>query len=281
MKTTINQYTFSLFFLLPLFLFITFNCKAQFYISEDLDADYYQLRVKHIEDFMNRFNYTQDARGEFLHYTDSLKNQRAGLIFTLFSKPLIQQYFERDSLGNWLAYTTGINIMERFIKQVALDSVPQFLQLDGNNWMAENKCRVKYKGKPDSITLFMSFKYDSSQQLSNWVIDSCAAPFLVIKATNKINLSPVSHNMNFMQIGKASEFNPDDFSALAYNGFKPDNLSVLFYAIKNRILSIEYVEETTFNFWQIPGYYFTVKNIPENSAHSGWLISSIKKNNSL
>lgn len=260
------------------FLIIPLLLNAQFFGSTDLDGDYYQLRVKNIEDFINRFNYTQDARGNTIKYADSLKNDRAKMIFFLFSNEIIYQNYRKDTTTkDTLKFKK--NIISDFINDVSLDTTPVFLKFIDARWVAEAVCAVKYNGKPDSIKLFLSLVYDKRIQGVKWVIDSCVAQCLDISPKDTIGISPVSHNMNFMDIGKASDFYPEKIAGFAFNNYKPDYLSILFFAIKQKILKIDFVKSITFHFEQVPGYSFSVINYNTASAHSGWLISDIKKKN--
>lgn len=250
---------------------------AQVNQQTNLDDDYYQLRVKHVEDFINRFNYAFDARGNKTFYNDTLKDNRAFEILKLFSKPILEKYCEMGDEGQIIYKKGKDNLLENFIQTVALDSVPLMLTFTSNKWMAENNCKVKYKGKVENITLFMGFEYHTQQGTGKWVIDSCQIPFIDISQANKNQLSPVSHNMNFMGLGKTAETNPEEFPGFASINYKPDYLSVLFFLIKSKQLVFENVEKSTFHFRQIPGFYFAVENVKENSAHSGWLITRFEK----
>ncbi|MGV8136010.1 MAG: hypothetical protein AB2L20_12405 [Mangrovibacterium sp.] len=274
-----NRNIFVFFFSIQIILLQNTLATAQVSSPANLDDDYYQLRVKHVEDFINRFNYHYDARGNKTYYNDTLKDQRAFEIIKLFSKSLLERYCETGDEGQIIYKNEEENLLEKFIQTVALDSVPLLLTFTSKDWIAENKCLVKYKGKVDTITLFMGFEFDALQGTGKWAIDSCRIPFIDISPANKVQLSPVSHNMNFMGLGKTVETNPEEFPGFAAKNYRPDYLSILFFLIKSKQLVFEYVEKSIYHFRQIPGYYFAVENVKESSAHSGWLITRLEKTN--
>jgi hypothetical protein len=267
-------------FIVVLFLCIsTIPCIAQHNIDTDLDDIYFQNRVKNIEDFINRFNYRQDAGGNLISYSDSLKFQRKKVILSLFSNELISQYYSIDSLGNIKSKSANDNLVENFLNFVVLDTIPQFLEMINTKWEAEAHCAAKFKGKNTSVLLHLNLVYNEIIHGAKWVIRSCESPCLSIISKDSIVLSPISHNMNFMDIGKAGDLYPDQMISFAFDGFKPDDLSLFFFAVKNKLLKVDYISDLSFHFFQIPGYKFTVKNYILANSHSGWLISGIDKIN--
>ena len=56
----------------------------------NLDSDYFQMKVKSLDDFIGRFNYQQDPEGQPLKYADSLNNKRILLLSSLFDRSLLK-----------------------------------------------------------------------------------------------------------------------------------------------------------------------------------------------
>ena len=259
MKTII----FNSFFVL-LLLSISLSISAQIGFV-DIDSDFYQLRVKNPDEFMQRFNYEQTPRGKTLVYADSLKLERLKYIQRLFHSALLRKA-QKDSL---LAKT-----IISFVK-TTIDST-YLLSYYSDKWNAELLCDVTYKNKKQKIKLFLKTETDSLR--SKWVIDSCSGNLFNIQPKDSLYfIGPANHNLNFMELKKMNKFKNNSISNFKSNHFIQDNVSILFFLIHNKLLSIDNIETITYNFYQIPGYYFKVEKIRDESSNSGWLITDIKK----
>lgn len=249
------------------FYLISFTSFSQILNFTDLNSDFYQLRVKTPEEFIMRFNYEQTPDGKILKYNDSLKKNRFSLIHTLFDTDLLAKAQKNDTLANTIV---------DFIKETVLDST-QFLTYYSKKWYAQVDCKILYKNKHKKLSLFLQTEINNRKE-AKWVIIDCKSDLfsLIAKDSTQI-IGPVNHNLNFMELLKMSKFYPKSVINYKSEGFGVDNLSIFYYLVYNSILKIEDIEEINFHFYQIPGYYFTVKNIQRDSSNSGWLITEIKK----
>lgn len=260
--------------LLIALFFISSVLRSQVSIGTYLDSDYFQQRVKTLDDFMLRFNYEQDPSGETLIYNDSLKNERVSLIKGLFDKDFINFAIYIDSINN---NDSAKNEIIRFVTKVAIDTPYCLLNYYSEKWYAEVNCEILYKGKLDSIFLFLKTEVNENME-SKWVIDSCVASFLdVVPADTNIKIGPVNHNLNFMELSKMSRNYPEYASNFASKDFKQDPVSIFFFLVKNKYLEIKFVKNIIYHFYQIPGYYFKVENIKRTDMNSGWLITDLKR----
>lgn len=245
--------------------------------TEVLDSDYLQLRVKTIEDFINRFNYSQDAHGNFLEYHDSLRNDRVKEILYLFSKKLLKENYKNCILDNMLNDTSKNNVIKTFIDTVTKTKHNKYIDLVDTEWYAEIIYNASYFKKKEPVTLFMSLKYDDEFAGISWFVDSCRASFLKIIPDDTLRVSPVSHNMNFMHVSKLMKYNYRNISSIASKKFRSDILSILFYEIYNKRLILNNIDNVKFHFKQISGFYFVVEELKSEEQHSGWLITKINK----
>ena len=63
--------------------------------------------------------------------------------------------------------------------------------------------------------------------------------------------------------------------------YNPNGLSAFFALIHSGVLQIEYVENLTYCFFNVPGYVFLVNDFNRKGINSGWLISSYKQCNKI
>lgn len=243
--------------------------------SSLLDSPELQMRVKNIDDFINRFNFSRDEKGNLIQYDSSMRLKRERALLWLCSEPLVKRWYVADSASELKPRPGTSNLLAGFVKTAALDSLPRFLSYT-QEWSAEATCSATYNGKPATLQLWMSMTTDTVRQGLQWVIDSVAAPFLSLPAHQTTRLNPVSHNLNFMELGKTCEVNPAAFPSFASADFRYDSRAVLFWLITHRMLKIEFVTHLKFHFRQIPGYHFTVENETAQGAHGGWLITDLK-----
>lgn len=253
-------------FIKLVFVLFTINSYSQISILTDLNSDYYQLRVKTPDEFMQRFNYEQTPRGKTIKYSDSLKQERVKYIQTLFDMDLLEKAQKNDTLKNTII---------DFIKQVAIDST-YFLNYYSKKWYAEVNCSVKYKNKKQNITLFLKPEINK-KQVSKWVIYDCYGEIFNLKPKDSTyKIGPANHNLDFMEILKMNKFYNKSVANLTYNNHKIDRLSIFIFLMYNKELEITNIRNISYHFKQISGYYFVVKDIQRSSSNSGWLITDIK-----
>jgi hypothetical protein len=225
-----------------------------------------QSRIKQLDEFIARFNYQLAATGKPPANrldTEARKKQLA----SLFDVAYIQKM---DSQQRQTAL--------RFINQVAGDTSKFWLlSLADKGLYAQAHCQVQYQGKKHTINLRLTTQQDEKQNL-RWVIVAAQAPFLEVKPTDTTQfLSPVSHELNFMQLAKITEQQPQNIAAYTAQHYEVEQLPIVLFLIKTKQLKIDFVQHITFHFLQVPHFIFTVKHHERTQGNVGWLISHLEE----
>lgn len=227
-----------------------------------LNDDLYKSRVKLVSEFMDRFN-GKRVRPDI--ETDTLNKQMTNLLF-LFDRCLLKS--KHDSV---------FHEAESFAAKVIEDSV--MLQYSDTAWCAKAKCRGKLSGKQVDFVLFLNVERREAD-MYKWVITKADGSIFELDAPKQHSpymLMPDSHETNFMSLGRMTAETPGYVKDFKSCNYEIDQTSVFFSLVKNGLLKIDYVEDLTFLFFQVPGYVFSVKKFEREELNAGWLISSLQK----
>lgn len=254
-------------YLLCSMVFIVMACgqvTAQHETADSLFEHSLQSRIKQLDEFIARFNYQIVPSGK----------PPANRLDTAARKKQLASLFDVD-------YVQGMDSSQRqtalrFISQVAGDSSKFWLlSLADKGLYAQAHCQVQYQGKKATLQLILHTQQDDKQNL-RWVISSAEAPFLAVVPTDTTQfLSPVSHELNFMQLAKITEQQPQNIAAYTAPHHKVDQLSIVLYLIQTKQLKINFVQHLSFHFLQVPNFVFTVKHFERTRGNVGWLISHL------
>lgn len=233
----------------------------------NLDSEYFQMKVKNIDDFIGRFNFEKDPEGKTLVYADSLKNKRRLLFASLFDQTLLQNM--KDS--------AEMKTIADFLKTVLDGPKPILFDYYSQKWYAEASCPALLNAKKANISFFLR-TVRNKQGDTKWVIYDARGSFLDFGDNNpEVFIGPVAHNLNFLDISKTTQANPRNFINLLPGDYKPDRLSVVNYLVNTKALKLESIDLLQFHVTQVAGFYFKIENIRRASSNSGWLITSVKK----
>ncbi len=217
----------------------------------------FEKRVKQVEQFVGRFNGTENLKGEKIQVTKEA--DRKGIWTTLLSPNLKAQN-------------------PKFF-QAVLDSKAQ-LSMNSNEIFALVRCKVRFEGKSESMNLTMQNEGDP-QKGFRWAIRGAKADFLAVKAAKpKLGMvSPASHNLNFIDLKKALTSDKANLPNYAWLGYEPDYLTLVLYLIKTNQIQVEYVEDVSFFFLDIKDWVVRLDyfggNENNSNANAGWLISDL------
>ncbi len=221
--------------------------------------------TKQVNQFFHRFNGEEDLQGNRYYQKDAQYRDRE-----LRSK-YIKVLFDNKSKD------ISLNTKQRFLSDVINPQGPKFLDFHGGSWFAEVHSKFSYKGKEETVVLFL--KLQEEPVGSKWVIfKAFFAPFqeyFEIDTTNKDKfIHPMSHELDFMNLRKI--FNdPDVAAAYAAEDFQPDHLSLVLYEIKKANLKFETVSQVKFHFFQLDNWYFELTEYNRPGYNTGWLISDL------
>jgi len=229
------------------------------------------VRTKQFNEFVDRFNYKTDFKGE---ETDSLfksKISRENLINSLFDQK------DPRILSKEIKISSDYKeLKNEFIKEVTTQNL--FLYKYSDNIIAEAKSKVIFKGNPYPLSVFLTQEIIDKSRVK-WVINTVKSGVFNFLKTDTILIrfiSPSSNETDFMNLKRALQ----DSCYLQYYAakeYEPDNLTLFFYMLNTSALKFEYTEEVVYHIIDIPGWEITVKEFNRNEMNSGWLISDIEK----
>ncbi len=233
----------------------------------NLDSDYFQMKVKSLDDFIGRFNYQQDPEGQPLKYADSLKNKRILLISSLFDRSLLKD--NKDS--------TVRKTVSEFLNTVAGGTKPVLFDYFSPLWYAEATCPALLNGKKARVT-FMLRTVRNNKGDTRWEIYDARGSFIDFGDNNpEVFVGPAAHNLNFLDVSKTTQANPRNFINLLPHDFKPDCVSVITFLISSKALKLEPFNKVKFHVSQVPGFDFLIENLNREGPNSGWLITGVKR----
>ncbi len=252
-----------------LFLFLVANANCQ-NLTNRFDENRLQIRVKQLDEFIERFNYTTNIEGNKINTFDISK--RKNYILGLFNQKIIPAD-KPDSM---------LLIINNFINTVCNKKTENFIHFEDANWYAQAYCKVKFKNKIHDISIVL--KPEKIKEFEyKWVIAAVETDFLKLKPEKRnpgLMISPVDNEVNFMSLPDITNENSTNVLNYAGSNYQTDELSVFFALIKTGLLKIQNVQNIKYHYLQIPEWIFTVEHFERDSENVGWLISSIQKVNS-
>jgi hypothetical protein len=231
-----------------------------------LEEHNFMLKVKLIDEFMSRFNYELAPDGKKLKSDSASAKDKARMIASLFDK----EYVLRSKLEK------KNEILNQFIATVVSQPKTFKFRFQDSTWFALAECDAKYFGAKSNVNITLRTEKYGNENLK-WVIASAKSWFLNVQpqVQSPKSLDPVSHETGFSKLCKATEEDRSNISQYAHKGYKSDNLSVFFFLVKNKHLTLNYTTKTTFHCLQVPGYIFKIENFTREGSNSGWLISEV------
>ncbi len=227
-------------------------------------------QTKQLAQFISRFNNEEDKRGEKYDRNSPIYRQnnwmRRQYIYNLFAKENID--ISKDMKDEFVNYINSSNNV--------------YLDFHGGEWVAEANAVFLYNNKSEvKITLIL--KLQEEKIGSNWVLKNIYFEdfdnFFFHKNEPQINkfIHPLSHELEFMNLGRFLNDNYRSAEYYAHRKYKTDLLTLFLYEVKKGNLYFKYVKELKFHFFQIENWYFEVSYFNRLTYNSGWLISDLKK----
>jgi hypothetical protein len=255
---------------------LTFFCVAcgqniaQSSLQDSLFEQSLKFRVKQLDEFMARFNHEIDTEGKKVQNRLDMQ-ARKKQIASLFDAEYIKKVDAKQK-----------QVIVNFINQVCGgDSSKQskfwLISLYDKDFYAKAVCKVKYLGKDETLLLTLKIEQDEKKNL-RWVIVAAEAKFLEVvpKDTTK-SISPVNHELNFMQLSKITEQDAANIAAYTAKNYEIDQLSIVLFLIKSKQLKIDFVQQLSFHFSQVQNYTFIVEHKERTTGNVGWLITDISE----
>lgn len=215
----------------------------------------YEASIKLVDEFFERFN------GEELRADVDKDNRFTHLLLLFdisqFSSPTDERFIKAQSLINTII-SKNISII-----------------FEDTTWFAKAVCHAKLNGKAVNFTLYLRVE-NRHEDLYKWSITRAEGDIFKpsnLTLNNKIFLSPNDHNVDFLSLKRATGEMHKDVINYASQHIKWDETSVFFVLVEMGLLKIEYVQPLYFEFYQVPGYMFSITEFDRNNGNSGWLIN--------
>lgn len=244
-------------FLLMTWAYIDSSC--QVVINQEYFNKLFKARVNNIDEFMDRFN------GDKFHLSiDTTKADCKILnIISLFNAEGLE--------GNQEA----LSKIEAFAEKALASGAK--LHYEDSLWFAMAPCHGKYKGTDVEFILWLNVEHRRGE-MYKWVIAKASGDIFKLTPSienEQLMISPVEHDINFMQLGRITTETDDLILNYKQKQFTLDETSVFFTLVNQGLLDIEYVYDLQFVFMQVPGYQIVIKDFDRLTANSGWLIKDI------
>jgi hypothetical protein len=225
----------------------------------------YYLQVKQFGEFIDRFNYKSDWKGNRITDEFARKVPRASYILYLMNSEDERLINPTDSSYRMLC--------SEFIAYVDNPSNPQAISLFSGQVKAIVKANITYnsKGHTASLEMIPEILPDRS---AKWVISRVETDLFRFSpdSLQKHFIAPNSHETNFINLRKLNgTTNPYYYTSSVLTK------TILFLKeVEQKRIIIQNTEKVTY-YIHFSGWEITVEEFNRNSNNSGWLISDIKK----
>lgn len=240
--------------------------------SQKSGEEIFTARTKQFSEFTERFNYKSDFSGKPVDQAFMAKMPREKMISLLFDLKDPRAASGNQNYSEEYEKTRAEFISDVTGKQLLINSHSPGI-------IAEARARVIYNGKPQTISLFLNQEQVGKTSIK-WVLLAAKGDLFDIfkEDTSMVRfIPPTSHETDFINLKRALE-DTDHLQDYASKDYKPDHLTLFFFALKTGTVKYEYVEDVTYHITDIPGWYFKVKDFNRNELNSGWLIMDVRKN---
>ena len=218
--------------------------------------------VKSCDEFMGRFN-EEEFFPDLDRNDEQLAQKNMMLLFDYqLSKELGKEKFLQDV---W-----------KFYDAVKSNNVK--LKYDSKKWFAEARVVFTYKKKKVELGLVLQPE-KTPKNLDCWtIVGIIGLDKLGYKdSTGRLVISPEQHESEFMELESDFKFSAKEFSQFRSYQTRLDALRYFFALVESGILVFNKRVSTTYHFFDVPSYVFSVTYVNRENSNTGWLISSYKE----
>ncbi len=260
-----------LFVALCCFHWLTFSvCSAQTLnnmgLSHETPNEYY-LQVKQFNEFIDRFNYQSDWKGNLIDSSFAKNYPRQ-----TYLNYLINLNDERLTIAIDSNY---INRCNNFIAEVTNTKTAQYISLFSGQVIAKALVNINYLGKNKNIDIYFAPEVLNDRS-AKWVIHKVETPiFNSFTDSLKRNfIAPNSHETNFINLKRLEQLsNPLYFLPTQQ---ATDNTLLFITEVSAGRLTIKNIPKITYEI-SFPNWVITVEEFIRSDNNSGWLISNISR----
>jgi len=246
---------------LVVFLMVVFSKAANAQINPGADSVMlrkFDFEDKEMAEFFDRFNFKEPVQ-----FADSLKPSRVKNIVSLFNLKDAKLYHAPETLT--------------FLKFTSNDTNKIYLNYGDKNWFAFAHCSFLYHNKTVTTDIILKPEGDSAHGYQ-WLIADVKSNLLAVPVKGKTPsfINPMNHEIGFTELSKALN-NKGGIFGYTPLSYHPDPLSAFLFMLKNGDLKFIQINSVDFQFLQVPGWIFSVKNFNRSEYNSGWLIYSLSR----
>ncbi len=259
----------SLFFTGYLLVILVVKVDAQFFLSPSSKVETpneYYLQVKQFNEFVDRFNYLSDWKGQKITPEFEAKYSRADYLGYLFNLS--------DSRLSNTTDSTYIKLCNEFIKQ-ATATPPLTISLYGGHVTAISMVNVKYKGVNQKVKIQFVPEVLNDRS-AKWVVQKVETDIFKSLSDSLTHyfMAPNSHETSFINLKRIEALsNPVFFFGHELNS---DPTILFMTEIANGHLKIENIESVKYQI-NLSSWRLTVEEFSRTTTNSGWLISNLEK----
>ncbi len=234
---------------------------AQIVYEKLLNDKLYHARVKLVDEFFNRFNLK-----EYHPSLDTtLESFKTDNIIVLFD----YESFKQDNHLFPMAV--------EFAKKIVNSKIN--INYSDTSWTAIAKCKGRLRNTSVDFTLFLKVE-PRGKDMYKWIITRAEGEIFDLKpefSDQRLMILPTAHETNFMQLSRITQEKDNVILNYKDKNVNTDPTSVFFSLVHYGLLDITGVIDLQFEFRQVPGYVFTIKNIDREHLNAGWLIYKLVK----
>lgn len=244
--------------LILVFLFLFhISMPAQLRTNDTAFQEGFAMHVTSVSEFMHRFN-GEESHPDFVNADASFKRvSNLMMLFDLRSSKVRSKE----------------KIVYDFVNQV--DTTKVFLNFADTLWFAQVKCAIQYKETDYSIDLFLKPERVKGD-LYRWALVGVKNLYgNVIKPRKWRIIDSTDNELDFMILQDRVKYDSDYAYSYRSADTQLDQLTIFLTLVHEKSIILESSEVTSYHFFSIPGYYFTLERVERKSNNAGWLISDI------
>ncbi len=250
-------------------LFSSFSAWSQHLANTSISTDtpdQYYLQVKQFNEFIDRFNYSSDWKGNRITSDFKAKVPRVKYLSYLFN-------IEDSRLQN-AADSSYRNRCNQFLSDVVNPDSPQLISLFSGQVTTKASVKISYKGKNQNCTVYFLPEVLPDRS-AKWVISKVETSCFknMDDSLKTYFIAPNSHETSFINLKRIENIsNPIYF----YPSSITTDTSLLFMTeVAANRLTINNIEKVTYLI-TFPNWIITVEEFNRSSNNSGWLISNVE-----
>ncbi|MFA6401228.1 MAG: hypothetical protein WCX31_06325 [Salinivirgaceae bacterium] len=229
--------------------------------------DQYYLQVKQFNEFVDRFNYASDWKGNRITGDFEAKYPRIQYLGYLLNGEDPRQQNAADSNYRKLC--------NQFLREVVDSASLQFISLFSGQVTAKAVVNINYRSKNQNCTIYFLPEVLTDRS-AKWVISKVETNCFktVADSLQKYFIAPNSHETSFINLKRMENLSSPIYF---YPSKVTTDTSLLFMTeVAANRLTINNIEKVVYLI-SFPNWLITVEEFSRTSSNSGWLISNIAR----